>query len=107
MREDDIRKKIKILKRFYMEIINFIVVNAALVIIWLTFDRTGTFWPKYVLFIWGVLLVFKAYRMRLFSLIFPHVTLFNHDWEEKKVREFLRKQHKQQRRSPPTKEKEK
>lgn len=107
MKEDEIRKKIKTLKRFYMDVINFVIVNLILMLIWLTFDKTGTFWPKYVLLIWGILLVFKAYRMRIVHLIFPSTAFLTHDWEEKKVRELLRKQQNQHRGHPPKKEKEK
>lgn len=92
LKEEEIRKKIKILKRFYMDVINFAVVNAILILIWLTFDKTGTFWPKYVMLIWGILLVFKAYRMGVAPLIFPRSSFLNREWEERKVRELLRKQ---------------
>ena len=92
LNEDEIRKRIKVLKQFYMDIINFVVVNIILALIWFTFDKTGTFWPKYVILIWGILLVFKAYRMRLLFFIFPHSSFLTHDWEEKKVREMLKKQ---------------
>ena len=92
LNEDEVRKRIKRLKQFYMDIINFLVVNGILTLIWFTFDKTGTFWPKYVILIWGILLIFKAYRMRLLYFIFPHASFLTHDWEEKKVREILRKQ---------------
>lgn len=92
LNEEEIRKKIKRLKQFYLDIINFLVVNLILTLIWFTFDKTGTFWPKYVILIWGILLVFKAYRMRLLYFVFPHSSFLSHDWEEKKVRTILRKQ---------------
>ncbi|MBA3812900.1 MAG: 2TM domain-containing protein [Alphaproteobacteria bacterium] len=106
-KEEEIRRKVKILRRFYMDIINFAIVNAILILIWLTFDRTGTFWPKYVILIWGILLVFKAYRMGTMSLIFPHSTFLSHEWEEKKIREMLRKQNRHPKSPPPKKEKKK
>ena len=102
LKEEEIRKKIKSLRRFYMDLINFVVVNAILVLIWLTFDKTGTFWPKYVILIWGILLVFKAYRMGIVHLMFPRTAFLNHDWEEKKVKELLRKQNIHSK-SPPSK----
>jgi len=90
--EEEVRKRIKRLKQFYMDIINFLVVNLILTLIWFTFDKTGAFWPKYVILIWGILLVFKAYRMRLMYFIFPRSSFLTPDWEEKKVREILRKE---------------
>lgn len=107
LNEDEIRKRIKVLKQFYMDIINFLVVNIILTLIWFTFDKTGTFWPKYVILIWGILLVFKAYRMRLLFFIFPHSSFLTHDWEEKKVREMLRKQSMNRKSNPQKKEEEK
>lgn len=92
LQEDEIRRKVKSLRQFYMDIINFFIVNIILTLIWFTFDKTGTFWPKYVILIWGILLVFKAYRMRLLYFVFPRSSFLTHDWEEKKVREILRKE---------------
>ena len=62
-REEEVRKKVKVLKRFYTDVIYFGVVTLILTLIWLTFDRTGSFWPKYVIVIWGIALIFKAFRM--------------------------------------------
>lgn len=107
LNEDEVRKKVKKLKQFYLDITNFFVVNVILTLIWFTFDKTGTFWPKYVILIWGILLVFKAYRMRLFSVIFPQNSVLNQDWEEKKVREILRKQKRNHKFIDPKKEDEK
>jgi len=92
LKEEEFRKKIKLLKRFYLDIVNYIIVNGILILIWLTFDKTGTFWPKYVLLIWGILLIFKGYRMGVMPLIFPGFSFLNRDWEEKKVKELMRKQ---------------
>jgi len=90
VREDEVRKKVKALKRFYMDVINFILVNIILSLIWFTFDKTGTYWPKYVILVWGLALIFKAYRTGVVSLLLPHVSVFNENWEEKKVKEIMR-----------------
>lgn len=103
LNEEEIRKKIKVLKRFYMDVTNFAIVNAILIVIWLTFDKTGTFWPKYVLLIWGILLVLKGYRMGVFPFIFPRSSFLNREWEERKVREILRKQQAHHKPPPPPK----
>ena len=104
LHEQEVRKKIKALKRFYMDVINFALVNGILSLIWLTFDRTGTFWPKYVIVVWGAALIFKAYRTGVAPLIFPHASFFSHAWEEKKVREIMRRRD-FQRKVPPKKDK--
>ncbi len=90
--EHDIRKKVKALKRFYMDVFNFIFVNFILILIWFTFDRTGVFWPKYVIVIWGIVLIFKASRMGVIPLLFHRASFFSQDWEEKKVKELMRRQ---------------
>lgn len=102
--EEEIRKRIKKLKQFYLDVVNFFIVNIILILIWLTFDRTGTFWPKYVILIWGILLIFKAYRMGLMYFIFPHTSFLSHDWEEKKVKEILRKEAMHHKHTPSKKE---
>lgn len=89
--EEEVRKKVKILKSFYLDIVNFFVVNSILILIWMVFDKTGTFWPKFVILIWGVLLVFKSYRSGIMPLILPQTSFLSHEWEEKKVREVMRK----------------
>jgi len=90
--EEEVRKRIKRLRQFYVDLINFLIVTVILTLIWYTFDTTGTFWPKYVILIWGILLVFKAYRMKLMYFIVPRSSFLTPDWEEKKVREILRKE---------------
>jgi hypothetical protein len=90
LREQEVRRKIKALKRFYMDLINFFLVNTILILIWFTFDRTGNFWPKYVILIWAILLIFKAYRMGIAPLIF-RTSFLSDDWEEKKTREIMRR----------------
>jgi hypothetical protein len=89
---EEARRKIRVLKRFYMEVINFFIVNMVLIILWLTLDRSGTFWPKYVIVIWGFVLVFKAYRLRIIPLLFHRHSLLDQSWEEKKVRELMQRQ---------------
>jgi len=91
LREETVRKRVKHLKRFYMDLINFIIVNIILTLVWLTFDRTGTFWPKYVIVVWGIVLIFRAFRMRIIPLIFPRIAILSQDWEERKVREIMRR----------------
>lgn len=89
---EEARRKVRVLKRFYMEVINFFIVNMVLIMLWLTLDRSGTFWPKYVIVIWGFVLVLKAYRLKIIPLLFYRHSLLDQNWEEKKVRELMRRQ---------------
>lgn len=90
--EEVIRKRVKTLKQFYMDVFTFILVNSIIVLIWLVFDQTGTFWPKYLIVIWGIILIYRASRKGVLPLIFHRSSLFSHGWEERKVRELMRKQ---------------
>ena len=103
-REEEVRKRVKALKRFYMDLINFVLINAVLVLIWFTFDKTGTFWPKYVMVVWGVALLFRASRMGITPMMFHQSSFLSHEWEEKKVKEILRR-HKFHDKPPAQKEK--
>ena len=91
LKEEEVRKRVKALKGFYMDLINFAVVNIILILIWFTFDKTGAFWPKYVLAVWGIVLIYRAFRMGIIPLIFHRSSFLTPDWEEKKVREIMRR----------------
>ena len=82
--ETEVRKQVKALKKFYQEVIQFIVVNVILMVIWLTFDKSGSFWPKYILVVWGLFLFWRAYRLGIASLLFHRSSFLNKEWEEKK-----------------------
>lgn len=90
IKEEDIRKQVKSLKRFYMDSFTFAIVNAFLILIWLVFDRSATFWPKYVMLVWGIALIFKAYRMGVLPLFSHHLAFLTPEWEEKKIKELSR-----------------
>lgn len=96
-KEDEVRKQVKALKRFYMDGIFFAIVNAILIIVWLMTDTSETFWPKYVLLVWGMTLVFKAYRLGVLPLFSHHFSFLTSEWEEKKIKE-LTQDHRNQRR---------
>jgi hypothetical protein len=89
-REEEVRKKVKALKSFYKDIINYLVVNGALIVIWFTFDRTGSFWPKYILLVWGIAIVLRASRTGVLKHFFHKSSFLSPEWEEKKVREYMR-----------------
>ena len=91
LREEEIRKRVKILRQFYMDLVAYALVNFIIVLIWFVFDQTGTFWPKYVIVIWGIILIYRASRMGVLPLIFHRSSLFSQEWEERKVRQLMRK----------------
>lgn len=87
IKEEEIRKQVKSLKRFYMDGFTFALVNALLILIWAIVDGGENFWPKYVIVIWGIALLFKAYQMGIFPLFFHHLSFMTPEWEEKKIKE--------------------
>lgn len=89
--ENEIRQRVQILKQFYMDLISYVVVNVALLFIWSIFDKSGTFWPKYVMVVWGLVLMFKAYRMELFAVFFQNIPFLTPEWEDERVEELLEK----------------
>ncbi|MBA3813918.1 MAG: 2TM domain-containing protein [Alphaproteobacteria bacterium] len=105
-KENDVRKQVKLLKRFYMDSFTFAVVNVALIVVWLSIDRGVTFWPKYVIVIWGIALVFKAYRMGIIPLFLQNLSFLTPEWEEKKIKK-LTGVHQEQRRVQLSRDKKK
>lgn len=87
IKEEDIRKQVKSLKRFYMDSFTFAIVNTVLILLWVILDRGATFWPKYVIVIWGIALIFKAYRMGILPLFFHQLSFLTSEWEERKIKE--------------------
>lgn len=90
-KKDAVRKQVKELKIFYMDLGRFAMVNAALIFLWLLFDRQEPFWPKYVIVIWGSVLVFEAYRRGLVHVFYQSIDFLTPEWEEKKVNQMLGK----------------
>lgn len=86
-KEEEIRKQVKSLKRFYMDGFTFALVNVVLILLWLVVDRSAIFWPKYVIVIWGIALIFKAYRMGILPLFFHQLSFLTPEWEERKIKE--------------------
>lgn len=96
-KEEDVRKQVKSLKRFYMDSFTFAIVNAVLILIWAVVDSSASFWPKYVLVIWGIALMFRAYQMGILPLFFHYFSFLTPEWEEKKIKE-LTGSHQEQKR---------
>jgi hypothetical protein len=98
MKEYDVRQKVKALKSLYKDLSLYVAVNALFILIWAVFNRGETFWPKYILLIWGIALVVQAYRRGLLPLILYHLSFLTPEWEERKVEELVgRKGRSQQR----------
>jgi hypothetical protein len=89
MKEEDIRKKVKLLRRFYTDSLTLVIVNALLILVWLVFDRDTSFWPKYVILVSAIALALKAYRMGILPLFSHHVSFLTPEWEEEKIKQLM------------------
>ncbi|WBL21018.1 2TM domain-containing protein [Zunongwangia sp. HRR-M8] len=85
------RKKVKKIKDFYTHLMVFIVVNLFLFgVNWYTIDLQYP-WFLWVLFGWGIGLAFDYLKA------FDKNPMFNKDWEERKINEYMNKEREQQR----------
>lgn len=89
--EQEIRVSVRALRRFYLDVINYVIINSLLVILWFVFEQDTVFWPKYVLAVWGIALLFKAYRLGMMPLFNRYPSFLTPEWEEKKVGELMDK----------------
>jgi hypothetical protein len=81
------QKRVADIKKFYTDLIGYVVVNIILFIIdYLT--SPGEWWFYWVALIWGVLIIAHAVR------IFAFGNLDSKKWEEDKIKEILDKEKK-------------
>jgi 2TM domain len=55
------RKRLEDRRGFFQHILVYVLVNAALIILWASAAGRGTFWPGFVLGFWGIGLVMHAW----------------------------------------------
>ncbi|HUX78987.1 MAG TPA: 2TM domain-containing protein [Alphaproteobacteria bacterium] len=89
MKEEEVRKRVKALRGLYMDLIWFVLGNALFTLIWLSFDQSGAFWPKYIFLVWGVALAVDAYRKGILDLFSSHISFLSPEWEEEKIEQLL------------------
>lgn len=97
MKKVEVRKKVKALQGFYRDTLWFILGNTLFTFIWLTFDSSGTFWPKYTFLVWGTVLVIDAYRKGIMDILSSHISFLTPEWEEEKLSEIIEHRHNQHR----------
>lgn len=77
-------KKVKARKSFYINLINYLIVNLLLALInYINF--TGSWWFYWVSIGWGIGIVFHAFS------VFGMGGYFGDDWEKKKIKEMMDK----------------
>jgi len=93
MKEQDAREKVRCLRGFLGSMVRFFLVNTLFIFIWFMFDSSGTFWPKYVLLVWGIGLVIQGYREGALILVLDYLSFLTPEWEQKKIEELTDRQH--------------
>lgn len=81
------KKHVKEIKGFYTHLIVYLVVNVLILINDFRFADWDNinFWMFSTAFFWGIGLLFHAYG------VFGKHLIFNKEWEERKIREFMEK----------------
>jgi cell division protein FtsW (lipid II flippase) len=87
-KEQEARQYVQSLKGFYQHLMSYIVINIVLIIINLVVDPHNL-WFYWVLIFWGIGVLFQAVRT------FGPGRKFDKSWEDKKVKEYLAKQEKE------------
>ncbi len=77
------KKRVADLKKFYSEIISYVVFIAILAGLNYYIDKWSYMWFLWPTFGWGIGLVFRAYK------IFTVNSFFGKKWEERKIREYI------------------
>ncbi|MCL2115994.1 MAG: 2TM domain-containing protein [Methanobrevibacter sp.] len=81
---NEAKKKVKKLKKFYVKLISYIVINTGLFLInLLTFN--GYWWFLWVTVFWGIGLIIGYIKQFKFDI-------FGKKWEEKKIKEYMEKE---------------
>jgi len=87
-RYDRALKKVKARKNFYINVVNYFIINILIFVInYIT--SPGNWWFYWVTIGWGVGLVFHAFS------VFGISEKFGDDWEKKKVQELMEKEKQQ------------
>lgn len=83
------KKRVEEIKGFYASLIAYCVVIPFLIFIWYRFSSNTIQWFWFPMFGWGFGLLFQGMHA------FGYNPIFGKDWEERKVREFMKEDEKQ------------
>jgi uncharacterized protein YhhL (DUF1145 family) len=85
-RYDKAKKRVGELKKFYSNVITFVVVNLVLIIINLV-TSPGSLWFYWVTIFWGIAILLHGSRVFIFKGKF-----LGEEWEQKKIKEIMEKE---------------
>ena len=82
------KKRVEELKKFYSNLVTYIVVNIVLIIINLV-TSPGSLWFFWVTIFWGIAILLHASRVFIFKGKF-----LGEEWEQKKIKEIMEREEK-------------
>lgn len=82
------KKRVEELKKFYSNLVTYIVINIVLIIINLV-TNPGSLWFYWVTIFWGIAILLHASRVFIFKGKF-----LGEEWEEKKIKEIIEREEK-------------
>jgi len=80
------KKRVEELKKFYSNLVTYIVVNIVLIIINLV-TSPGSLWFFWVTIFWGIAILLHASRVFIFKGKF-----LGEEWEQKKIKEIMERE---------------
>lgn len=82
------RQRVQELRKYYMSLISFVLINALLAGINYYVNQWSYMWFLWVTFFWGIGLVFET--AKVFGLQF----MFGKDWESRKIKQYMEEEEK-------------
>ena len=82
------RQRVQELRKCYMSLISFVLINALLAGINYYVNQWSHMWFLWVTFFWGIGLVFET--AKVFGLQF----MFGKDWESRKIKQYMEEEEK-------------
>ena len=90
MSADEVRDHVRSLKHFYRDVVFYVVMNIALILIW-AISGGGYFWPIWVIVGWGLSLGMRALHIGIFPHLQEMLPFMKDEWEENKIKEMMDK----------------
>lgn len=88
MNEQQVRTHVRKLKRFYTDILIYVIVNVGLILIWAV-SGGGYFWPIWVIVGGGIGLSIYAFSVGLIPQMNAMIPFTKPEWEDQEVRRLM------------------
>ncbi len=100
MTEEQARQKASEQRKLYVNVTLYGVINLVAILIW-AFSGGGYFWPMWLIFIGGIILVIRSVKVGLFpTAISEYLPFLQEEWVEERAKELLKDQKKSGAKTP-------